>query len=57
MTRLDLDTNRGAIAALAADPNVASKAGGLYSSWSLAEEYGFADVDGRQPRPLSLAEV
>ena len=37
------------IAALAADPNVAGKAGGLYSSWSLAEEYGFADVDGRRP--------
>jgi NAD(P)-dependent dehydrogenase (short-subunit alcohol dehydrogenase family) len=38
-----------AIAALAADPNVAAKAGGVYSSWGLSEEYGFADVDGRQP--------
>ncbi|WP_420449536.1 SDR family oxidoreductase [Candidatus Palauibacter sp.] len=38
-----------AIAALAADPNVAEKSGGLFSSWSLAKEYGFTDVDGRQP--------
>jgi NAD(P)-dependent dehydrogenase (short-subunit alcohol dehydrogenase family) len=38
-----------AVAALAADPNVASKAGRVFSSWDLAEEYGFKDVDGRQP--------
>ena len=38
-----------AIAALAADPDVARKSGGLYSSWELAKEYGFTDVDGRRP--------
>ena len=38
-----------AVAALAADPNVASKAGGLFSSWGLAKEYGFTDIDGRRP--------
>jgi len=38
-----------AIAALAADPNVALKAGGLFSSWTLAKEYGFTDLDGRRP--------
>ena len=38
-----------AIAALAADPNVAAKSGGLFSSWGLAKEYGFNDVDGRRP--------
>ena len=38
-----------AIAALAADPNVAAKSGGLFSSWGLAKEYGFTDVDGRRP--------
>ena len=37
------------VAALAADPGVASKRGGLYSSGSLAKEYGFTDVDGRRP--------
>lgn len=38
-----------AIAALAADPNVAEKAGQVLSSWNLAKEYGFEDVDGRKP--------
>ncbi len=38
-----------AVAGLAADPNVAARAGGLFSSWGLAKEYGFTDVDGRRP--------
>jgi NAD(P)-dependent dehydrogenase (short-subunit alcohol dehydrogenase family) len=38
-----------AIAALAADPDVAEKTGGLFSSWGLAKEYGFTDLDGRRP--------
>ena len=38
-----------AVAALAADPDVGNKSGGLFSSWGLAKEYGFTDVDGRRP--------
>jgi NAD(P)-dependent dehydrogenase (short-subunit alcohol dehydrogenase family) len=38
-----------AVAALAADPNVGSKAGRVFASWDLAREYGFTDVDGTQP--------
>ena len=38
-----------AVAALAADPDVAQKAGRLFSSWGLAQEYGFTDLDGRRP--------
>ena len=38
-----------AVAALAADPDVAKKSGGLYSSWGLSDEYGFTDVDGNRP--------
>jgi NAD(P)-dependent dehydrogenase (short-subunit alcohol dehydrogenase family) len=38
-----------AVAALAADPKVASKAGRVFSSWELAKEYGFKDEDGSQP--------
>jgi NAD(P)-dependent dehydrogenase (short-subunit alcohol dehydrogenase family) len=38
-----------AVAALAADPDVASKNGGSFSSGELAREYGFTDVDGSQP--------
>ncbi len=38
-----------AVAALAADANVAQKAGRAFSSWELMHEYGFTDIDGRQP--------
>ena len=38
-----------AVAALAADPDVSQKSGGLFSSWGLAKEYGFTDLDGRRP--------
>jgi len=38
-----------AVAALAADSNVHRKTGGAYASWTLSDEYGFTDVDGRRP--------
>jgi NAD(P)-dependent dehydrogenase (short-subunit alcohol dehydrogenase family) len=38
-----------AVAALAADPNVAEKAGGVYASWTLSDEYHFIDMDGNSP--------
>jgi NAD(P)-dependent dehydrogenase (short-subunit alcohol dehydrogenase family) len=38
-----------AVAALASDPQVSVKSGKAFGSWTLAQEYGFADVDGRQP--------
>jgi NAD(P)-dependent dehydrogenase (short-subunit alcohol dehydrogenase family) len=38
-----------AVAALAADSNVMKKTGRVLSSWNLAEEYGFTDMDGRRP--------
>ncbi len=38
-----------AVAALAADPAVSKKSGRVFSSWDLAVEYGFTDMDGRQP--------
>ena len=38
-----------AVAALAADLNILSKSGQAFSSWGLAVEYGFSDIDGRQP--------
>lgn len=37
-----------AIAALATDPNVLSKSGGVYITPDLAREYGFSDIDGNQ---------
>src|SRR5260370_13894059 len=38
-----------AVVALAADPNIAAKAGKVCSSWTLAREDDFRDADGRQP--------
>jgi NAD(P)-dependent dehydrogenase (short-subunit alcohol dehydrogenase family) len=38
-----------AVAALAADPHVAAKAGQVLTSWDLAEEYDLHDVDGSKP--------
>lgn len=38
-----------AIAALAADPEVMRKSGAILSSWALAEEYGFTDLNGERP--------
>jgi NAD(P)-dependent dehydrogenase (short-subunit alcohol dehydrogenase family) len=38
-----------AVAALAADPAVRRWSGGVYSSFGLSQEYGFTDLDGRQP--------
>jgi len=38
-----------AIVALASDPNVGRRSGGAFSSWGLAEDYGFTDIDGRRP--------
>jgi dehydrogenase/reductase SDR family protein 1 len=46
-----------AVAALAADPQVLSKSGRVLVAAELAREYGFTDVDGRQPRPLTLEDV
>jgi NAD(P)-dependent dehydrogenase (short-subunit alcohol dehydrogenase family) len=38
-----------AVAALAADPRVLQKSGKVFSSWGLAGEYGFTDLDGSRP--------
>lgn len=38
-----------AVAALASDPRVSQKSGRAFSSWGLMHEYGFTDMDGRQP--------
>jgi NAD(P)-dependent dehydrogenase (short-subunit alcohol dehydrogenase family) len=38
-----------AVVALASDPKVRKKSGRVFSSWALAREYGFTDLDGTQP--------
>jgi NAD(P)-dependent dehydrogenase (short-subunit alcohol dehydrogenase family) len=46
-----------AVAALAADPQVMQKTGQVLIAAALAQEYGFTDVDGNRPRPLSVEDV
>jgi NAD(P)-dependent dehydrogenase (short-subunit alcohol dehydrogenase family) len=41
-----------AIAALAVDPNVLEKSGGVFTTPELAREYEFTDVDGSQMSPF-----
>ena len=43
-----------AVAGLAVDPKLTDKSGKAFTSAGLGLEYGFADIDGRQPRPLTL---
>lgn len=38
-----------AVVALATDPKAMKKTGRVFSSWALAREYGFTDIDGTQP--------
>lgn len=45
------------IAALAADPDVARFSGQWLVVAALAAGYGIADIDGKQPRPLTLEQV
>jgi len=46
-----------AVAALAADPNVIRHTGAVLVAAALALDYGFTDIDGKRPRPLTLADV
>ena len=46
-----------AVAALANDPAAARWSGQVVVSAALAREYGFTDVDGKQPKALTIADV
>jgi len=43
-----------AVAGLLRDSNIMDKSGRILIAASLALEYGFTDIDGKQPRPLTL---
>jgi dehydrogenase/reductase SDR family protein 1 len=45
------------IAALAADAKLPERSGQALIAAALALEYGITDIDGKQPRPLTLADV
>ncbi len=46
-----------AVAALAGDPEVLQKSGSVLVAAALGEEYGFADIDGKRPRPFTLKDL
>jgi NAD(P)-dependent dehydrogenase (short-subunit alcohol dehydrogenase family) len=46
-----------AVAALANDSTVMAKSGTVVVAAACAKEYGFSDVDGKQPQSLTLAQV
>lgn len=43
-----------AVAHLASDPNVLDKSGHVLVAATLARDYGFTDIDGKEPQPLTL---
>jgi NAD(P)-dependent dehydrogenase (short-subunit alcohol dehydrogenase family) len=45
-----------AVAALAGDPRILEKSGGVYRVGDLAQEYGFTDVDGRHVPAFELPD-
>jgi NAD(P)-dependent dehydrogenase (short-subunit alcohol dehydrogenase family) len=46
-----------AITALATDPDVMKKSGQILVAAAVAKEYGFSDIDGKQPRPITVNEA
>jgi NAD(P)-dependent dehydrogenase (short-subunit alcohol dehydrogenase family) len=46
-----------AVAALAADSKVMEKTGKVLIVAALAQEYGFTDIDGKQPKPWTVEEA
>jgi dehydrogenase/reductase SDR family protein 1 len=40
--------------ALATDPKLMNKTGQVLIAAQLAQDYAFTDIDGEQPRPLSI---
>jgi len=46
-----------AVAALAADPHILDKSGQVLVAAQVALDYGFTDIDGKQPRPVTVAEA
>jgi NAD(P)-dependent dehydrogenase (short-subunit alcohol dehydrogenase family) len=46
-----------AVAALSVDPDIMVKSGQVLIAATLAQEYGFQDIDGKQPMPLTLEQA
>ena len=44
------------VAALATDPNVMKRSGQVLVAAALAKEYDIKDIDGKQPKPVTLKD-
>src|SRR6185503_15653191 len=44
------------VAALASDPNIMEKSGKVLVAAQEALEYGVQDIDGKQPRPITIKD-
>lgn len=45
------------VAALATDPDIMRKSGQILVAAAVAQEYGIKDIDGKQPRPITVDEA
>ena len=45
------------VAGLASDPDIMRKTGGVVIAAAAAREYGLSDIDGKEPRPLTLEDI
>jgi len=46
-----------AVAGLANDPKIMEKSGRIFVAAALAQEYGFVDIDGKSPRPITVDDA
>jgi len=46
-----------AVEAIALDPNILDRSGTVLVAAAVAQEYGFKDIDGKQPKPLTWSDV
>ena len=46
-----------AVVALATDVNIMDKSGRVLIAAELAQQYGFTDIDGTQPTPLTVEDI
>jgi dehydrogenase/reductase SDR family protein 1 len=46
-----------AVVALATDADIMAKTGNVLIAAELAQDYGFTDIDGKQPRPLTTEDI
>ncbi len=57
MSRMNQKLDSRVLSALASDPNVIEKSAKVVVAAQLALDYEIADINGKQPGPLTLGEA